>query len=141
MKKSLSIAGATCAVLLGLVGYAAAASVSVHEYPDHYLVEIDGSMDGHSGSARTHGPVTPVVPSRTARNQPQAIPAPSSANSDAGHDAEATAGAPAILPNAAMTHSPGYTRRLQVRQAGQITERMSARQDRWARRRAAARQQ
>ena len=129
MKRFLILMAAVGASLFVLVGSTFAADVSVREYSDHYVVDIDGSMDASSVSTHSNAAVAPAKRAEVA-TQPAPSQAATPATANSSNKSEPVVSA--VPVNNRMAQSEGYQARLQARQADLITARLAARQARWA---------
>ena len=129
MKRFLILMAAVGASLFSLVSLASAADVSIREYSDHYVVDIDGSKDAPSLPTHTNSAVVPAKRPEVAV-QSSASQAVAATATDASDKPEPVAAA--VPVNNRMAQTEGYQARLQARQSDLIAARLAARQARWA---------
>lgn len=126
MQSPLKIALYLSLFSLVLASPALAAEMKIVDYPDHVVVEVDGSMDARSNAAPT-----------AARPATASNPAPAVNNQQENSGGAATippvdTPAPEVLAANPAMGSDLYANRLDSRQAEQVAQRLAARQERWA---------
>lgn len=121
----------TCGCLLGPALNAGAAEMSIREYPDHVVLEVDGSKD--PGAAAKAPATAPAPAARAERSVAPSVPVAAAPPATAAAEPAEPVAFQAPAGASPMVSSDGYQARLQARQPGRIAERLKARQDRWSR--------